>query len=234
MIGHRTVLALLVVGGYAAAVRPRLLRWRASAEEVRSAYPGDDLITDASGQTTMATILPTPPHQVWPWLVQMGCNRGGWYSWDRFDNSGRPSADQIMPEWQVLAGGDRLDSVPSGATWFTVAVVDPPWTLVLRADLELPSGKAFDPVGPLPRAYTEAIWGFHLRALPDGRTRLVVRTRVRGRPALAERVADFLLGEPAHFIMQTRQFQNLRRCVSTADDRSRQDATSSPAQTPAG
>ncbi|MDH6574679.1 hypothetical protein P3T29_000294 [Kitasatospora sp. MAP5-34] len=58
--------------------------------------------------------LPEPPQEVWPWLVQMGCNRGGWYSWDRLDNGGRPSAGRIVREWQSLEEGQHLDSVPSG------------------------------------------------------------------------------------------------------------------------
>ena len=55
----------------------------------------------------------------------MGCNRAGWYSWDRLDNGGHASADRIHPEWQQIAEGDRLASVPDGSRWFQVALVDP-------------------------------------------------------------------------------------------------------------
>lgn len=107
--------------------------------------------------------------------------------------------------------------MPSGASYFLVEMLDPPRTLILRADLEVPSGKPFDPRGPMPRAYTDGIWAFHLRRLPDGGTRLVVRTRGRGRPAVLDRIVARLFGEPAHFIMQHRQFRNLgRRLVEDA------------------
>jgi proline iminopeptidase len=218
MIRIRPFVPLLVLGAVALVVRPRLMRWGATDEEAAAPYPGDDLLPDAESHSTMATTLPAPPEAVWPWLVQMGCNRAGWYSWDRLDNGGQPSADQIVPYWQELAEGDRLDSVPSGVTWFKVAKVDPPRTLVLRADLEVPSGRVFDPRGPRPSAYTEGIWGFHLSPLPDGQTRLVVRTHGRGRPWLASKISDLVLGNPAHVVMQTRQFHNLRRRVAMTVD----------------
>ncbi|MER7751936.1 hypothetical protein [Kitasatospora sp. NPDC097643] len=158
----------------------------------------------------MATTLPAPPSTVWPWLVQMGCDRGGWYSWDRLDNGGRPSADRIVAAWQSLAVGQRLASVPSGRAWFTVAVLVPERTLVLRDDTSVPSGRPFDPTNErAPRAFVSSVWGFHLE--PAGpNTRLIVRTFGRSRPRVLTGPTDLLFWEPAHFVMQTRQFRNLR------------------------
>lgn len=220
MIGYRGMLRALMgggaaLGGYAIAVRPRLLRWGATDNEAHRTLPGDELTPNADGQSTMATTLPAAPDQVWPWLAQMGCNRAGWYSWDRLDNFGRPSAERIVPDWQHLAEGDHLDAVPSGASWFSVALVDPPHHLVLRTHLTLPSGRVFDLHGPPPKAFTDGIWAFHLALLPSGQTRLLVRTRGRSRPHLL-RAVDFLFWEPAHLIMQTRQFHNLRRRLTPA------------------
>jgi proline iminopeptidase len=214
---HPLSAAVLGLGAYLAFGRPRLRHWGATDEEVHERFPGDDLIAGAGHPSTMATSLPAPPGEVWPWLVQMGCDRAGWYSWDRLDNGGRPSADRIHPEWQDLVEGGRLLSVPSGATWFEAAIVDEPRTLVLRADIELPSGHAFDPTGPLPRAFSEGVWGFHLRPVESGiATRLVVRTWGRTAPQPLMKVVDVVLGEPAHAIMQTRQFEVLRRRVTEA------------------
>ncbi|WP_046468966.1 hypothetical protein [Allosalinactinospora lopnorensis] len=207
--------AAAVLAGYGLLVRPRVLSWGATREEAERTYPGDELVPDAQGSSTMATTLPAPPEDVWPWLVQMGCNRGGWYSWDRLDNGGRPSAERIAPQWQDLREGRRLDSLPSGKAWFTVAVLVPERTLVLRAELELPSGLPFDAGSePLPRAYIDGIWGFHLEPATGGTTRLVVRTRGRSRPRVLTWPADVLFGEPAHLVMQTRQFRNLRARVA--------------------
>jgi len=93
---------------YAAWVRPRLMRWGATDEEVAAAYPGAELVPHGQRAATMAVTIDAPPDQVWPWLVQMGGDRGGWYSWDRLDNGGRPSATQVHPEWQDLALGDDV------------------------------------------------------------------------------------------------------------------------------
>jgi proline iminopeptidase len=162
----------------------------------------------------MATTLPAPPERVWPWLVQMGLGRGGWYGWDWLDNHGQPSADHIVAQWQHLQQGQRLDSMPGGRNWMTVAALEPNRTLVLRSTYQWPSGRTFAiGSGPLPWAYTDAIWSFHLRPVPGGRTRLVARTRARGRPRPVTWLFDLLLDEPLHFSMQVRQFHNLRARV---------------------
>lgn len=205
-----------VLGVYGAVVRPRMLRWGTTDDEVSRAFPGDELVPYADTQTTMATTLPAPPEEIWPWLQQMGCDRAGWYSWDRLDNGGRPSAESIVPEWQDMEVGRRIDAVPGGSAWFTAAVVKPPRTLVLRSDLTVPYGRPFDPARwPPPRLYASGIWSFHLEPAGDGETRLVVRTRSRGRPRPLLWTSDFLFGQPAHFVMQTRQFQNLRARVAS-------------------
>ncbi|URN11277.1 hypothetical protein LUW77_02920 [Streptomyces radiopugnans] len=118
----------------------------------------------------MATTLPAPPEEVWAWLAQMGDDRGGWYSWDRLDRHGEPSADRLVPGWQGLSEGQRLLATRDGRAWFTVALLEPNRTLVLRSDLELPSGHSFDmPTVAPPRAYLDGIWAFHLRLGPRGR-----------------------------------------------------------------
>jgi len=196
---------------YALWIRPHLLTWGATRGETTCAYPGDGLIPDAEGSFTVATTLPAPPERVWPWLVQMGGDRAGFYSWDRLDHHGVPSADCIVPEWQSLEVGQRLNLEPSGQNWMTVAVLEPNRTLVLRSNFELPSGHSFDTQsGPQSRVYLDGIWGFHLRPAPSGQTRLVARTRGKSRPRPFMGAFDLLLGEPTHFIMQTRQFHNLR------------------------
>ncbi len=215
MFGIAAACAVPVV--YGLWVRPRMLSWGATADEVADVYPGDELIPDAHGCATMATTLGAPPEKVWRWLVQMGGDRGGWYSWDRLDNNGKPSADRILPEWQSLEPGQRLSraSVPGQAPgWFTVVALVPNRTLVLRSSYGLFSGREFDPLAdPTPQAWVDGIWGFHLRRTAEGGTRLVARSRSRSGPRAVARPLGLLVGEPAHFAMQTRQFRNLGRRV---------------------
>jgi proline iminopeptidase len=213
MTAARRLGALLAVSAavYALAVRPRLLRWGALDEEVRQPYPGADLIPGGRRGATMAVTIEAPPSRVWPWLVQMGCDRAGWYSWDRLDNGGVPSAERIHPEWQEVRLGQRLASLPSGRAWFEIAALEPERFLGLRAAIDVRRGRPFDPAGPRPPFYVDTLWGFRLKALPVGRTRLVVSGYAAARPRLLQALADRLFWEPAHWIMQTRQLANLRR-----------------------
>jgi hypothetical protein len=212
------VLATSAAAVYALWLRPRVLTWGATKDEAAREYAGDDVIPDPDDSATMATTFPEPPESVWPWLVQMGGDRGGWYSRDWLDNNAKPSADRIVPEWQHLEVGQQLTRVATPGREpgsFTVVTLEPNRTLVLRSSYGLFTGRDFDPrSGLAPRAWVDGIWGFHLRPTPGGGTRFVARSRNRGSPRAITRPFAFLLGEPMHFAMQTRQFRNLRRRVT--------------------
>jgi proline iminopeptidase len=186
-----------------------MLRWGATEEEVERPYPGADLVPGGERVATMAVTVDAPPSQVWPWLIQMGCDRAGWYSWDRLDNGGVPSADRIHAEWQEIAVGDHLASSPSGGTWFEVAALEPERFLALRASVDL-RGHPFDPAGPRPRYWTDTVWCFLSEELPRGRTRLVVGGYAARGPSLLQSALSFVFWEPAHWIMQSRQFANVK------------------------
>ena len=206
----RKALFSIAIGAYVLAVRPRLLRWGATDEEVRRPYPGRDLLPGSTRGATMAVTIEAPPSRVWPWLVQMGCNRAGWYSWDSLDNGGVPSAERIHPEWQQISAGDRMPSTPSGSAWFEVAALEPERFLALRAPLDL-RGRPFATSGPRPRFFTDSLWAFLLDKLPGERTRLIVSGYACANPRLLKALGDFVFWEPAHWVMQTRQFANLKR-----------------------
>ena len=194
--------------------RPYFESYGATAEELESTYPGSDLVPGGRRGATMATTLPVPPGYVWPWLVQMGCDRAGFYSWDRLDNGGHPSADRIHPEWQEIHVGDRFLSVPDGSTWFDVALVEPEHALVLRASLELPKPRPFDPSAETPRSFVDSTWGFYLRPDGTGGTRLVTTGWTRSRPRRLVDLGNWAFWDPAHWVMQLKQFAELRRrCV---------------------
>ncbi len=160
----------------------------------------------------MAVTIDAPPSSVWPWLVQMGFDRAGWYSWDWLDRGGIPSAERVHEEWQDIAIGDRLASASGGSVWFEVAALEPLRFLALRASLELgPRMRPFDPRGARPRFYSDSTWCFLLNELPAGRTRLLVSGYAISRPRPLTAIVDFVFWEPAHWLMQTRQFANLKR-----------------------
>jgi hypothetical protein len=196
-----------------------MLRAGATQEEVEERSPGENIIPGAKLDSTMAVTLDAPPADVWPWLVQMGYDRAGWYSWDFLDHFGIPSARTLHPEWQALSIGDRLPSAPDGEHWFEVAALEPERFLALRASM---SGlRQYDSGAPRPSKFTDSLWEFQLNELPGRRTRLIVRVRSETRPRHFPAVMGFFFWEPAHFIMQMRQFGNLQRRVQHASSQAR-------------
>lgn len=203
---------VLAAGAYILVARPRLLRWGATTEEAQGPYPGAELIPGGTRSATIATTINAPAEKVWPWLVQMGYGRAGWYSWDHLDNWGNSSADRLHPEWQRIAVGDQLPAMPNSAAGWEVAALEPGRFLGLRMSLDL-RGRPFDPRGPRPRFFTDSLWAFRLEELPEGRTRIVESGYWAFRPRWLQPLVSILLLEPEHWIMQTRQFANLKRLV---------------------
>ena len=85
-----------------------------------------------AASTTRAITIDAPPVEVWPWLVQIGFGRAGWYSYDWIDNDGKPSADRIIDDLQGLTVGDRIPMTPD--LGFVVTVIDAPSILVSLGD----------------------------------------------------------------------------------------------------
>jgi hypothetical protein len=202
LFGPRAVTRLIgyagvAIGLYATLARRTVLTRGATPAEIAGPAPGDEIILDPVSVSTMATSYNAPPEQIWPWLVQMGTGRGGWYSWDLIDNFGRPSAEAILPGHQSLAVGDLLPASRSGDRAFEVASIEHERHLVLRATWG--SGVVVD-----------STWSLDLRPSADGGTRLVVRSRTTGRPRGLVQLMEWGLHEPGHLLMQTRQFTGLR------------------------
>jgi hypothetical protein len=100
------------------------LRWGATPAETAASLPGDALVPRAQFRSTRAITIDAPPEAVWPWLVQVGCLRAGFYSNDLLDNLGHPSATTIVPSLQHLQAGQWVPmspaSTPTDRTAFKV------------------------------------------------------------------------------------------------------------------
>lgn len=94
-----TILFLLL---YLLFIRPWQLRWGAADAEVARTMPGDEIVQRPHFKATRAVTIQASPAEVWPWIVQIGSARAGWYSLDRLDNGGKPSAREILPEFQTI------------------------------------------------------------------------------------------------------------------------------------
>lgn len=110
------------------------LNWGINPHETTKALPGDEVVSDPVASETRGITIEASPEHVWPWLVQMGFGRAGWYSYDRLDQRGK-SADGIIEAWQTLKVGDIVPTHPGGG--FEVVSVEPGHALVLRSDTAL-------------------------------------------------------------------------------------------------
>jgi hypothetical protein len=137
------------------------LRWGATDAEVAAAMPGDELIPTPSFSATRAITVAAPPEEEWPWIVQLGTGRAGWYSYDLFDNAGRPSADRVLPQFQAIRTGGwvPMSSTVNQTTAFRV--------------------KAFQPHRWLLWAKPDSTWAWLLTPVDGGHTRLVIRLKER-------------------------------------------------------
>ncbi|UEL27216.1 hypothetical protein KTR40_11280 [Pseudarthrobacter sp. L1SW] len=179
--------------------RPWQLTWGASPDEVARALPGDDLVRAPTFNATRAITVGAPPERIWPWLVQVGVRRAGWYSYDLLDNLGHPSARRIRPEWQDLEPGDVLAMSPDGKHGINVYSLDYPRSMVWGTP-------------------GDTTWVWQLDPQPDGTTRLLTRIRARIRWSPTS-IAFSALLEVADFWM-------IRKMLAGLRERAEQNVTS--------
>jgi hypothetical protein len=177
-------------------VRRWMARWGATPSDLARVMAGDALVVDPTYSGTMAVTVEAAPEHIWPWLVQIGYQRGGLYSYDWLDRLfgylDRPSATRVLPEFQGLAVGDRIP-LGRGPSW-PVAVLEPNRALVL--DMRN--------LGSI-----DWVWQFGLYPIDGQRTRLVSRSRVRARSVWA-RLATYAI-EPSGFLMTRRMLLGLKQ-----------------------
>ncbi|WP_396929151.1 SRPBCC family protein [Mycolicibacterium sp.] len=168
--------AMLRLGATAAvllAARQFFRNWGTTKAECSMPLPGDDLVGQPAVVTTEGVTIDRRPEAVWPWLIQIGQDRAGFYAYEKaqtlvgLDYHG---ANEIHPEWQHLAEGDTVRLAPRG--WLglkdgivvTVARLEAGRSLVLRT-----AGS---------RSFWDAIWSLNVVPSGDDHTRLLIRTRV--------------------------------------------------------
>ena len=189
-------------------IRRWMNQWGATPSDLSRVMAGDRLIADPTYSGTMAVTVNATPEHIWPWLVQIGYQRGGLYSYDWLDRLfgylDRPSASRILPEFQHLAVGDKIP-LGRGPSW-PVAVVDTNRALVL--DMRKMGG-------------LDWVWQFGLYPVDETRTRLVSRSRVRTQAVWARLLTHAI--EPAGFVMTRRMLLGLKEraeAMSAGDIRS--------------
>lgn len=197
MMTKRSILAwgsvAAAVTAYAFVLRPWHLRWGATDEEVEKRLPGDEVASGRALDTTRAITIHAPIAQVWPWLVQIGQGRGGFYSYTWLENlvgCRMENADRVHPELQSLAPGEPIYLHPK-APPLLVTHLEPGRALVLGTS-----------------------WAFVLQPIDERTTRLLVRGRGRFENPDLGAVLNFLywrlVFEPAHFVMERKMMLGIK------------------------
>jgi hypothetical protein len=196
---HRTarIAAWVAVAGaglaaYARLVRPWALRWGATKEEAARPLPGDEVVAKADFVATRAITIDAPPNQVWPWLVQIGSGRAGWYTYDRIDNAGVPSATEIIPELQRLAVGNLIPMVAGKDIGLRVKELEPHRRMLW-----------WDEKG-------EYSWEWVLEPIDQQTTRLIQRLRVTRHP-WTRRMLYELVAANGDVVMQRKLLRGIKQ-----------------------
>jgi hypothetical protein len=202
-IGSVIAFATLVYVGAAILSRPWHKQWGSRDTELRAVLPGDDIVPNPHYTIQHAVTIHAPPAEVWPWLVQLGQDRGGFYSYDwleRLVGDDIRNADRLHPEWQTLGVGDLVRATQPS---YLGGIFGPNlgWR-VTRLEPE--------------RVVVLGGWGAFVLEPEHGVTRLIVRTRGAGKPSIALAPIGLLVFEPAHFIMQRRMLLGIRDRVEKA------------------
>ena len=141
--------------------RPWALTWGSTKEEIARPMPGDEVLEQPTFNATRAVTIEATPEEIWPWIVQIGYRRAGFYSYDSLDNDGIPSAERILPEYQGLKLGDLIPLTNTANV--RVTELEPPKSMVLVFEVE--------------GTWSNATWVWGLYPEDASHTRLVTRLR---------------------------------------------------------
>jgi hypothetical protein len=197
---------------FLAVVRPWYLRWGATTVETARALPGDDIVGPDAGQETRAITIGAPIDVVWPWLAQLGQDRGGFYSFDVLENlvgCQMPTIDVLRPDHQNWSVGDRLWMYPpnraDGVGFATLRAYVPGRAMGFGTHM---TGTSMD-------APDNGSWSFVLEPLGPATTRLLVRGRGTSARSLLASGFDRSIFEPVHFAMERRMMIGLKEIAET-------------------
>ena len=190
---------LLIATAYVSLCRPYQLHWGATAAEIEQSMPGDELNTNPSFLATRTITVDALPEEVWPWLLQMGYGRAGFYGYDLLENAGSPmglrSADEIIPRFQKFVVGDEVP-ISAVASMTFHSIVPNRYLIWLGSDT------------PNPGAFTWAVY-----PLDGDRTRLVSRIRWTYHPTSVKLISLQLFTEFADHMALRKILQGIKQRV---------------------
>jgi hypothetical protein len=196
-IGIVTAAALVAVTFFGL-YRPWHLKWGATREELARKMPGDEIVHAPVFNATRVVTINARPEDIWPWIVQIGFGRAGWYSYDLFDNLGRHSSERIVAELQHIKVGDLVPLGPGEGSGMYVKEFLPTKSIVWW------TGKD-----------GQTSWAWGLYSTSGGATRLVTRVRAPFSWRQPMSAVWLLLTEVADFPMMRKCLLGIKRRAET-------------------
>ena len=167
------------------------MRWGATDEEVTRPLPGDHILPQPGFSATRAITIAARPEHIWPWPVQMGSGRAGWYSYDRLDNAGVPSATEVLPQFQHLQVGDLIPMVVGQPVGPHVRELEPDRRMLWVTEDQLS-------------------WEWLLEPIGEQSTRLLNRIRGTYPPLWSRRMPYAIAASTGDIVMNRRQLRGIR------------------------
>lgn len=215
-----TTASAAATAAYCTKIRPWMQHWGTSGDEGSRELPGDTLISEPVMNVTRAITIEATPAEIWPWLLQIGQDRGGFYSYDWLENLFKldiHTLDEIRPELQGLQVNDFVPFAAQEGMGMMVAELEPERALVLFAP-DPRYAEALQQQADEPEFEMEASWAFVLEPLNERQTRLIVRFRVSTTACQAVSTAFTSLLEPAHFIMERKMLYGIKERAEGSQD----------------
>jgi hypothetical protein len=159
-------------------VKARYHNWGATADDLTRSLPGDERVPCSMVTNNLAVTIHAKAADVWPWVAQLGQERGGMYSYELLENlvgCKMRNADRVHPEWEMKVGDLMRMGPPNYPVDQVVALERGHWLLMAGAN---PKTGAVDPIEPGQATYTNYTWLLYLDERPDGTTRLISRSHL--------------------------------------------------------
>ena len=199
--------------GFFAIVRPWYLSWGADSTLQNAYLPGDRLLWQGAGRETRAIAIQAPAAAVWPWVAQIGQDRGGFYSYEVLENLAgceMKNLDYLVPALQRWEPDAKLWMYPKeklgGLGNAPLAVYEPGHALVFYTRR----------TGTAPTDPPDGTWAFVVQPIDGASSRLVTRARARGSLSLLGLAFNRGIFEPVHFVMERKMMEGIR---ARAEDR---------------
>lgn len=191
-------------------LRPWAATWGAGKQDAAKRWPGDSFLPNPATESTRAVTIAAPAAKVWAWILQIGRDRAGFYSYSWLENligADIHNLDHIVPEFQRRKVGDTVWMAPEekfeGQGRMIVALLEPERAMVLVSPSDWENLLAGEKA-------TETLWSFILDPIDPRTTRLVMRSRSGAKATLRGKLVDYLFWEPAHFVMERKMMLTIK------------------------